>query len=228
MLRVEETEVKTWDKSDGVIVDCSIKNGVFSCVRNETTVFNSEIYKYDDVNIVVNREPRFGEYYYNIALYNQKEDKAWPLISLPTRFQNNLKRLGEKHFIIWNDSPGSVADVKQCTFCTIHDNEKQDHITIDFHILHGIHFLPNNHVLISFSQVFGGGSVEQSVITSLSLYGPSGKLIKTLYEFNVKDEVTFEYEVDLEQLTLTIKGMSKGEEQDKMVIKFTSLFTDAN
>jgi hypothetical protein len=217
MIKIEDTEVKTWDKHESVIVECGIKGNVFSCLRNEKTVFNSEIFKYEDLNVVVNREPRFDEFYYSVAIYNESQDKAWPLITIPTRFITSIKRLGKNLFVVWTDMPGSVSDIKQCTFCTIHDAEKQDYITIDFNILHSINFLPENHVLLCFSQILGGQHVEQKVITTLALHEASGKLVKTLYEFDVGDPKTYDFELAAQTQDLIIrekvKDKVKGETQ---------------
>ena len=217
MIKIEETEVKTWDKHESVIVECGIKGGVFSALRNEKTVFNSEIYKYDDLNLVVNREPRFDEFYYSVAIYSEESDKAWPLITIPTKFLTSVKRLGKNLFVVWTDMPGSVTDIKQCTFCTIHDAEKQDYITIDFNILHSINFLTGNHVLLCFSQILGGQHVEQKVITTLALHEPNGRLVKTLYEFDVNDPKTYDFELDMQTQEVIIrekvKEKMKGETQ---------------
>lgn len=217
MLKIEDTEIKTWDKHESQILECGIKNGVFSSVRNETTVFNSELFKYDDLSVVVNRESRYSEYYYNIAVVNTAHDKAWPLITVPTKLENYVKRLSENNFIIWNDKPGSVSDIKQCTFCTIHENEKQDHITVDFHILHSIEFLPQNKILISFSQILGGVHVEQSVITTLAMYEPSGKLVKTIYEFNVDDKVTYDYKHDVANEKIIVRELVGGKAKNERI-----------
>lgn len=224
MLKIEDTEVKSWDKHESVMVECSIKGGVFSCLRSEKTVFNSEIYKYEDLNVVVNREPRFDEFYYSVAIYSDTQEKAWPLITIPTRFQTNMKRLDKNYFIIWTDMPGSVSDIKQCTFCTIHEAEKQDYITIDFNILHNIHFLPKNFVLLCFSQILGGQHVEQKVITTLALHEPSGKLSKTLYEFDVNDAKTYDFKINMETQELCIHEKVKGVIKGETIIAFNELY----
>ena len=224
MIRIEETEVKTWDKHESSIVECGIKNGVFSCLRNEKTIFNSEIFKYEDLELVVNREPRYSEFYYSVAIYSLQEDKAWPLITIPTRFNTFIRRLGKNLFIVWTDMPGSVSDIKQCTFCTIHEAEKQDYITIDFNILHSIDFLPGNHVLLCFSQILGGQHVEQKVITTLALHEPSGKLIKTLYEYDVNDNKTADFSLDIEKGELVILDKVKGSVKGQTKISFDELF----
>lgn len=223
MIKVEDTEVKTWDKHESVVVECGIKGGVFSCLRNEKTVFNSEIFKYEDLNVVVNREPRFDEFYYSVAIYSLEKDKAWPLITIPTKFDTFVKRLDTHLFIVWTDMPGSVTDIKQCTFCTIHDNEKQDYITIDFNILHGINFLPRNHVLLCFSQILGGQHVEQKVITTLALHEPSGRLVKTLYEFDVSDPKTYDFSIDMAVQELVILEKINGKIKGETKINFAEL-----
>lgn len=217
MLKIEDTEVKFWDKHEGQIVECGIKNGVFSCTRNERTVFNSEIYKYNDYNLVINREPRFSEYYFNIAIYNEKDDKAWPLITVPAKFDIYVRRLEANLFIVWTDMPGSIIDIKQCNFCTIHENEKQDNVEVDYHVLHGIHFMPDNNVLLSTSQIFGGHGIEESIVTSLVLYDPSGKLLKSLYEFSSNDKVHYNYEIDAEKKELIISETTKNKVKKKTV-----------
>jgi len=225
MIQIEGTEVKTWDKHESSIVECGIKNNVFSCLRNEKTVFNSEIFRYEDLNIVVNREPRYGEFYYSVAIYNGQKQKAWPLITIPTKFSTFIRRLDKNLFIVWTDMPGSVTDIKQCTFCTIHDEEKQDYITIDFNILHSIDFLPGNHVLLCFSQILGGQHVEQKVITTLALHEASGKLIKTLYEFDVNDTKTSDFSLNMETEEIIILEKVKGSVKGQTILSFSELLT---
>jgi len=223
MIKVEDTEVKTWDKHESVIMECGIKGGVFSCLRNEKTVFNSEIYKYEDLNVVINREPRFDEFYYSVAVYSLEHDKAWPIITIPTKFDTFVRRLDKHLFIVWTDMPGSVTDIKQCTFCTVHENERTDYITIDFNILHGINFLPGNHVLLCFSQILGGQHVEQKVITTLALHEPSGRLVKTLYEFDVGDSKTYDFSLDMAAQELVILEKVNGRIKGETKINFAEL-----
>ena len=223
MIKIEDTEVKTWDKNESVMMECSIKGTVFSALRNEKTIFNSEIFKYEDLNVVVSREPRFDEFYYSVAIYSEAKEKAWPLITIPTKFSTFVKRLDKNLFIVWTDMPGSVTDIKQCTFCTIHDTEKQDYITIDFNVLHNIHFLPGNFVLLCFSQILGGQHVEQKVITTLALHEPSGKLVKTLYEFDVNDNKTFDFNLDMEAQELIILEKVKGNVRGETKVNFAEL-----
>jgi len=223
MIKIEDTEVKTWDKHESTLVECGIKGDVFSALRNEKTVFNSEIYKYEDLKIVVNREPRFDEFYYGVAIIDPSKDKAWPLITIPTKFSTCVRRLDKNMFVVWTDMPGSVTDIKQCTFCTIHEAEKQDYITIDFNVLHNIHFLPGNFVLLCFSQILGGQHVEQKVITTLALHEPSGRLVKTLYEFDVNDAKTFDYTLDMEAKELVILEKAKGNVRGQTKVDFSEL-----
>ena len=224
MIKIEGNEVKTWDKHQSVLVECSIgKNGVFTSLRNEKTIFNSEIYKYEDLNVVVAREPRFDEFYFNVAIYDLKNDKAWPLITIPAKLTTNIRRLDKNLFVVWTDLPGSVTDIKQCTFCTIHDTEKQDYITIDFNILHSINFLPGNHVLLCFSQILGGQHVEQKIITTLALHEPSGRLVKTLYEFDVNDAKTYDFTLDEEAQELVILEKAKDKIKGETKVNFSEL-----
>lgn len=211
MLKIEDTEIKTWDKLLKSTSECIIKKNVFQCQHNEETLFNSDIYKYNDVNVLVNRENRFGDLYYNIVVCCEDTGKAWPLATLSTRLDISLKRFNKNLFFLWSDSKDPELDkyTKQCSFFALHSNEKIDNVTVDFNWLKEMVFLPYNYVLIACSQVLGGtGGVDKKIINSLVLYEPTGKLVKTFYEYYEGDEKTFTYEILANTLEINISEVA--------------------
>lgn len=211
MLKVEDTEIKTWEKHVESKAECNIKGSVFSCLRTDVISFHSDIYKYEDLKLVVNRESRFGEQYYNLVLYDESSDKGWSLTTVQAKMQINVRRLGKNNFVLWTDFNDDV-DIKQCSFFTIHDNERTDNITVDYNRLKSIRFLPGNNVLIAFSQRVGGtGGIELKNINTLALYESGGKMLKTFYEFADNDEEIFSFIFYEDSNSLTIlEGSKKG------------------
>jgi hypothetical protein len=110
--------------------------------------------------------------------------------------------------------------MKQCTFYRLHDNEKIDNITIDFHTLNDIVFLPCNYVLLSTSQILGGtGSVKETTVNTLALYSPAGRMMKTFYEFYTGDKPAYKHKLDTKAMTLEIiEGKGKSEKSEKFNI----------
>jgi len=211
VLRIEDTEIKTWEKHVESKAECTIKGGVFSCLRTDVVSFHSDIYKYEDLKIVVNRESRFGEHYYNLALYDDKSDKGWSLTTVQAKMEISVRRLGQSHFVLWTDYKDDI-DIKQCSFFTLHDNERTDNITVDYNRLKSIRFLPGDRVLIAFSQRVGGtGGIELRNINTLALYESGGKLVKTFYEFADNDEEIFSFIFYEDSNSLTVlEGNKKG------------------
>lgn len=211
VLKVEDVEIKTWEKHVESKAECTIKGSVFSCLRTDVISFHSDIYKYEDLKLVVNRESRFGEHYYNLAFYDENSDKGWSITTVQAKMQINVRRLGKNNFVLWTDYKDDV-DIKQCSFFTIHDNEKTDNITVDYNRLKSIRFLPGNNVLLAFSQRVGGtGGIELKNINTLALYEPGGKILKTFYEFADNDEEIFSFIFYEDSNSLTIlEGSKKG------------------
>ena len=219
MLLIEDTEVKMWESIVNTSAKCTIKNDVFSCLRNEETLFNSEIYKYEDVSVVACREPRFGELYLNIAVYNDTFERAWPLITVPCKLDTAIIRLCRDNFLVWTNSqmPEHTFDMKQCSFCRLNENEKVDNITIDFHALHNMQLLNGSRVLIEYSQHLGGmAGIEKKTITSLVLLDRNGKILKVFYEAYSDGKSSFTYKLVKEKMQLTIR------EQDAKNVKTTT------
>ena len=197
-----------WESSVNCSAKCTIKNNVLSCLRSEETLFNSDIYNYDDMYVVVCNEPRFGENYLNIAIYDDTKETAWPLVTIPRKLDTFIRRLGPGDFLVWTNSKYEehAKDIKQCSFCHLHDNEKVDNITVDYHNLLALHILKDNFVLIEYMQVLGGtGGVEKKTVTTLTLYNKAGKALKILYEFYEGEYKTYSFELDEPMTTVTIK-----------------------
>ena len=209
MLKVEDTEIKTWEKHVESKAECTVKGEVFSCLRTDVISFHSDIYRYDDFKLVVNRESRFGEYYYNLALYDENTDRAWSLTTIQAKMQISMRRLGKNNFALWTDYKDDV-DIKQCSFFTIHDNEKTDNITVDYNRLKSIRILNDNNILLAFSQRVGGtGGIELRNLNTLALYEYTGKLIKTFYEFADNDEMIYSFIFYEDSNMLTVLEGSK-------------------
>ena len=212
MLLVEGQELNMWESSVNSSSRCTIKNNVFSCLRSEETLYNSDIHNYDDLCLVVCNEPRFGENYYNIAVYNDSHEKAWPLITIPRSLDVNVRRLAKDAFVVWSNSEKEEhkSTIKQCTFCKITPEEKVMNVTIDFNVLHNIEILgEKNYVFAKYSQVLGGhGGVAPRTVTMFALYDCYGKMIKVFYEFYCDDKEHFEHKMNLQEQALMIRTIN--------------------
>lgn len=218
VLKIEDKEIKMWHKTENTLVECGIKNNVFVSVLNEQVTFSSEIYRYSDLSIVVNREPRFREFYYAIAIYNESEDQAWPLLTLPAEYDTNIKRFGDSSFVIWTQ--------KQCSFCKLYNKEKQDNVTVDFDVLKDIRILPGDYILLSTSQILGESiHTKKRTVTTLAVYEPSGRLNRTIFEFYDDEGKTYDYELDMAQGRIIVVDKSKNEKGEVKVIKFEDFKT---
>ena len=225
MLKIEDTDIKMWDTLVHSSAKCTIKNDVFSCLRQEETLFNSEIFKYNDLGVVACREPRFGEHYLNIAVYDDSFERAWPLVTLSQKMDIYIRRLGKDTFLIWTNTQEQTSDIKQCSFCRLHDTEKIDNTTIDYNALLGLEIIEKENILIEYSNVLGGvGGVAKKLVTTLALFNKYGKLIKVFYEFYEKDAKTYshKFKEDKMQLIITIKN---GKESSKAMINLSKILT---
>jgi hypothetical protein len=225
MLHIEDTEINMWESTVNTSAKCTIKNDVFSCLRSEEMLYNSDVYNYEDIKVVACNEPRFGEYYLNIAAYSEDMQVAWPLVTVPRKLDTRIRRLARDSFLIWTNSnkPELSNYMKQATFCRTQDNEKVNNITIDYNVLHAMHVFGNNFVLLECVQTLGGYGTEPKDITTLTLYNRYGKAIKIIYEYYAGFEDSFKFNFNPEKMSLTVEVTNKKGKTRSEAVNLTAL-----
>ena len=229
MLLIEDKEIKTWEKHIQTTTECAIKGDVFSSLCKEETTFHSDIFRYDDLCVVANRESRFGEVYFNIAVYNEEQEKAWPLLTLPASLDINVRRFDSDRFIVWTDTKDQLnKDMRQCSFCCIKDSEKIENITIDFNFLKGIHVLPKNHVLLAASQKLGGqAGIDEKEVNTLTLYDMTGRMVKIFYEWFKGDPTVYDYTFDADKNELCVNRSKNGNVPQRSKVNIIEIIKDS-
>lgn len=184
-----------WEKSETGSSQAYVKGENYVVMSTEVVTYTSTIYYYEDLAVMVGKEKRYNDYYYNIVVTSNTLGKTWPLISIPAKLNIQIKRLTMNLFFIIGTAEGT-GDTSQISFCKLKPSQQVDEITLNFSKLDKIEYQQNSHVIISFEEFLSESSAqEKKILYTFSLYNPEGKLIKNIYEYYSTDDFYYYYKI---------------------------------
>ena len=193
----ESMECKMWEKSEPGTSQSFVKNDTYTTMTTEVITFTSAIYYYEDLAVMVGKEKRFNDYYYNIIVSSNSLGKSWPLISIPAKLNIQIKRLTSNLFFVIGTSDGDIRDGSQVSFCKLKPSQQVDEITLNFSKLDKIEYQLNNHLIISYHEILNDNVRDENakILYTFSLYNPEGKLVKNIFEYYNTDEFYYYYKI---------------------------------
>lgn len=191
---IEDTEIKMLETQDETEGQHSIERGFYINRSTIKVEFKSSIFSYgEDIKVLISKIKRFSEEYFKIVIFNDKDAKAWTLIELSCKLEVKVKKVSEENFIITGDSKGEKGVMSQISFCKLKPSTKVEEITINFSKLNNIHFLGEDRIVVSYSDI---GPMDTKALNTLAMYSKEGKLRQTIYEFYDGASTTYRYEID--------------------------------
>lgn len=185
-----------WEKSETGSSQSYVRNENFTVMSTEVITFTSTIYYYEDLAVMVGKEKRYNDYYYNIIVSSTALNKTWPLISIPAKLNIQIKRLTSNLFFIIGTAEGD-DDASQVSFCKLKPSQQVDDITLNFSKLDKIEYQMNSHVIIHYQEILKDNIHESDskILYTFSLYNPEGKLVKNIYEYYNTDDFYYYYKI---------------------------------
>lgn len=223
----ESMECKMWEKSEPGTSQSFVKNENYTVMSTEVITFTSTIYYYEDLAVMVGKEKRFNDYYYNIVISSVSLGKMWPLISIPSKLNIQIKRLTSNLFFVIGTAE-QHGDSSQVSFCKLKPSQQVDEITLNFTKLEKIEYQLNSHVLINYHEVLGTTS-DSKTLHTFSLYNPEGRLIKNIFEYYNTDDFYYYYKI-IGNMVMAYKVEKRTKEENVTMHDLTKLIgnTDFN
>jgi|GEM_PF-1398961 len=179
-----------WEKSETGSTQAYVKGENYVVMSTEVITYTSTIYFYEDLAVMVGKEKRYNDYYYNIVVTSAVLGKTWPLLSIPAKLNIQIKRLTRNLFFIIGTAENST-DTSQVSFCKLKPSQQVDDITLNFSKLDKIEYQQNSHVIINFQEQLDSGKT----LYTFSLYNPEGKLVKNIFEYYSTDDFKYHYKI---------------------------------
>lgn len=224
----ESMECKMWEKSEPGTSQSFIKNDNFTVMSTEVITFTSTIYYYEDLAVMVGKEKRYNDYYYNIIVSSSSLGKTWPLISIPAKLNIQIKRLTSNLFFVIGTAE-SEADSSQVSFCKLKPSQQVDEITLNFSKLEKIEYQQNNHVIISYQEILKDTVHEEisKTLYTFSLYNPEGKLVKNIFEYYNTDPFYYYYKI-IGDIVMAYKVDKKTKDENITLFDLKKLIVDSD
>lgn len=209
----ENEEIKTWEKKEEVSTDFAIKKNVYTVTKTVKTVFCSDIYNYKDLSVLITKEERLGAFYYTIVLFSDKQNKGWRLLSLNSDLDIHVSRITEdRFFVVAENKEPKCTSGAQISFCKLTDEVKVEEKTYNFSGLLQFDFFDDNNIIVNYMEVISNEftSGEAEAIYAISIFEPTGSLVKTIFELKTKKDLKVRYKLEKFENGESVVSISEG------------------
>jgi len=219
-IRIEQREIRVWEKSEIVDSQVEIKNGIYTTKRVINSFLNSEIFSYEDFSVLCSFEDNFNETYLNIILFNDEKQLAYKMLSLNAGLDVEMRRLTSTDFLIVGQNNKNVDCLGEVSFCSIKDSGRVNERCVNFNVLKKLAVIGKKYVMVNAIEEMGdidlitknkGKEAPKQYIHSVTLFSSDGKIIKTFVD--EKTEKMQNYDFKLIGSEMLVYKLEKSEKQ---------------